>query len=933
RDGNGVRVTLLCGVDADSMRAVRRATDGGMAHVPLLFCVDADLKSSSAVAYALLHDSMHGEGDLLRHVGFMGYKLTEAQGRELEYDYSVTSLALDMRDGARLCKMVEVLSKDASSVRQRQIPATCHALKLHNNKVALAAMSAAGLPLCEGPELEAYATKAADLVSGHREKTLGILWKMMWHWQLPQLLDLDELRAEIAQLEQGSPQQCPPLTEMETRLDTYMDSEILTLLLWWSQAVVARYDARVVNFTSSLADGRVLCLLLHYYLGEAVVHQEDIRGPMSSGALSAEEAFGNGPHEESDTESECDLPWTAKFNMAALPPEEQEALKARRDHNFQLLHTCLRYLGGVPELLHTDDLDHTTPDEKVGICMMAFLCARLLDQQREVQAVVRIQRMWRNYHQGGPGACLTRWKAAIAVVGKVWGVYHGGCEQRSRALKKKAAKMKKARNYAAVLIQAAQRGRAARQLCMTMQGQRAGVRMHLARARFQKLRMAAVGIQAAQRGRAARQLRMTMLEQRARAATHVQAGAGVRMHLARARFQKLRMAAVGIRAGRSARGVLRGSCANSDAGGPVVRARPTCRLGVRMPGSNPLQKLRISSGQASEAAPTRACREAAAHDDAEAEARAATHVQAEAGVRMHLARTLPEAADGGGYQRRGAAQACRGQLRMTMQGQGGGLQHVQAGLWLSSSKQYPAALRIQAHWRGHLTRCHRSFSRPRADALRQLRARLREATRRARADVTLQLGYRTRSALTILLRSRKVTEVLNACAALDSATEHSLVCCALVTDRSAVPILLKFLGTCNRSKPHLQLLRHGLRIIEHVCSRPRLISHVALCPDIVDGLLNLLQMYRDIDDVFSIAAGVLHRVCMHPSVNIKKGQAKIILKRLESLTTLFNRKVELERKHVGSSHHMGKEANGRLASVSHQLDVLSSIIFQVMKMG
>lgn len=43
------------------------------------------------------------------------------------------------------------------------------------------------------------------------------------------------------------------------------DEELLSALLVWCQAVCHGYGVPVRNFTTSFADGRALCLLLHYY--------------------------------------------------------------------------------------------------------------------------------------------------------------------------------------------------------------------------------------------------------------------------------------------------------------------------------------------------------------------------------------------------------------------------------------------------------------------------------------------------------------------------------------------------------------------------------------------------------------------------------------------------------------------------------------------
>ncbi len=39
---------------------------------------------------------------------------------------------------------------------------------------------------------------AKDICSGHKEKTLALLWSIMFHWQMPTLVDGDRLRKEAA---------------------------------------------------------------------------------------------------------------------------------------------------------------------------------------------------------------------------------------------------------------------------------------------------------------------------------------------------------------------------------------------------------------------------------------------------------------------------------------------------------------------------------------------------------------------------------------------------------------------------------------------------------------------------------------------------------------------------------------------------------------
>ena len=47
-------------------------------------------------------DYLRGEGDLTRHLSYMGYIVEHTQTALEEFDYAVSCLATDLRDGVRL---------------------------------------------------------------------------------------------------------------------------------------------------------------------------------------------------------------------------------------------------------------------------------------------------------------------------------------------------------------------------------------------------------------------------------------------------------------------------------------------------------------------------------------------------------------------------------------------------------------------------------------------------------------------------------------------------------------------------------------------------------------------------------------------------------------------------------------------------------------
>jgi hypothetical protein len=133
------------------------------------------------------------------------------------------------------------------------------------------AMDFATLLCCSQALLTSHgivALSAEDLVEGDRERTLAMLWTVALSLQLPALLPLPTLRAELQRL-LATARQAPGQKGRtaggrggHVPLAVYLTDERICLLMEWVQAVCLHYGVPVQNFTTSFADGRVLCLLV-----------------------------------------------------------------------------------------------------------------------------------------------------------------------------------------------------------------------------------------------------------------------------------------------------------------------------------------------------------------------------------------------------------------------------------------------------------------------------------------------------------------------------------------------------------------------------------------------------------------------------------------------------------------------------------------------
>ena len=57
---------------------------------------------------------LEGQGDFVRSLTLLGWRPFAVQTPLEEYDFSVTNLATDLRDGVRLARLAEVMSGDSA---------------------------------------------------------------------------------------------------------------------------------------------------------------------------------------------------------------------------------------------------------------------------------------------------------------------------------------------------------------------------------------------------------------------------------------------------------------------------------------------------------------------------------------------------------------------------------------------------------------------------------------------------------------------------------------------------------------------------------------------------------------------------------------------------------------------------------------------------
>lgn len=338
-----------------------------------LFMPACSSKSSVAILHKLAGMLIPSIGDITRILHHLDYDLSHVQDPLNEVKYRIENIAVDLRDGILLTKLTEILlfgpqrknsgetAEDATitlqmpdftslesavtdhnGARSRNVlsqhlkmPCLGRAQKVFNVQVAMSA-------LCEYGRLgdKEHDVTAEDIVDGHREKTLSLVWSLVSNYGLQQLVDFHELASNIGnagyQINKVFDEDCNRLSQRQQE----------DLLEQWARACCARKGLSVDNLTTSFADGKAYAYILDA------------------------------------------LPVSASTRPTELP--------ASPSIHTSRLETRLRAFGCstafTKQLLMSRDC---IPNRKTTLSNLAFLASRLLPLARRHNAAIVIQRAFR----------------------------------------------------------------------------------------------------------------------------------------------------------------------------------------------------------------------------------------------------------------------------------------------------------------------------------------------------------------------------------------------------------------------------------------------------------------------------------------------------------------------------------------------------------
>jgi abnormal spindle-like microcephaly-associated protein len=271
-----------------------------------LFQSTSPYKTSTDVLHALANLLLPSLGDVTRPLGHLNYKVEAVQYPLQEFTYHISNIAIDLRDGVILTRLVELLLYPPTTLTAQQedtvtitmptgdvltsafdfsakeswvlsqhlkFPSIGRAQKLYNVQIALAALNGVkGVPV-----KVVGGIKPEDVVDGHREKTLSLLWSLVGKHGLGSLVDWPQIVKEIEHFREAWYKQRDNYAQHDLDSDEDESTTELDgleyhkrLLLSWARCVARTHGLRVANLTTSFSNPKVLEAIVDTYLPTTV---------------------------------------------------------------------------------------------------------------------------------------------------------------------------------------------------------------------------------------------------------------------------------------------------------------------------------------------------------------------------------------------------------------------------------------------------------------------------------------------------------------------------------------------------------------------------------------------------------------------------------------------------------------------------------------
>ena len=383
-----------------------------------LFRPSSPRKNSVTMLHTLATMLIPSIGDVSRVLRHFDFDVSHNQDPLDEVTYRIENMAVDLRDGILLTRLVELLLFAPKSIQAAEttgdatvtirmpdftileselydvggarsphilsehlkMPCLGRSQKMFNVQVATSALHDHGR-LADG----ASDVTAEDIVDGHREKTLSLLWSLVSTHGLGQLIDFKELTADIKRAA-GITIDVDGLPEDHSRLSQLQQE---SLIKKWASAHCTRNGTRINNLTTSFADGKAYSTMLDAFAEYIPTKRSHRSGPLASDTARL------GKHLQTFG---CSNAFIKQLTSTwGTIPSRKTTISNLAFLASRLLPLARRYNAALT-IQRTVRLKRyrIVASRRVVLVRLAYACAHVVEtQSRLVSATTVLQRCWR----------------------------------------------------------------------------------------------------------------------------------------------------------------------------------------------------------------------------------------------------------------------------------------------------------------------------------------------------------------------------------------------------------------------------------------------------------------------------------------------------------------------------------------------------------
>jgi len=154
---------------------------------------------------------------------------------------------------------------------------------------------------------------------------------------------------------------------------------------------------------------------------------------------------------------------------------------------------------------------------------------------------------------------------------------------------------------------------------------------------------------------------------------------------------------------------------------------------------------------------------------------------------------------------------------------------------------------------------------------------------------TTKFGAQTSKAMRTIETSKKFSEVQRAITSLENITRQSMEDCEVIVKTDAQHELFSIIRSCNRSSPHMELIRVILVVLTNLAKHPSLLTRLATDKSI-GALTDLIHMFRDKSTIFALSSSLLETLLRSSNVLTSKYSTLENKKRLRGILLMSKEK-------------------------------------------